>query len=62
MVQVAVSEQRPLVLLSALKMLLKNISKYNTSDFLLTDLKYNLFRQENVGTGIKIMSIGNCDE
>lgn len=55
LVQLAVSQTNPAALLIGLKMSLESISSMDTSDSLLTKVRYNLFGKENIGAKIKIV-------
>lgn len=55
LVQAAVSEPNPTSILKRLKLILHNLSKKDTADFLLKNAKYNIFGENNLNTEIKII-------
>ena len=55
LVQTAVSEPYPTKLLVELKLILRNLSKKDTTDFVLKNIKYNIFGKKNLDSKIKII-------
>lgn len=55
LVQVAVSEPNPTRFLSELRLRLRDLSKKDTTDFVLTNIKYNIFGKKNLESKIKII-------
>lgn len=55
LVQTAVSEPYPTKFLVGLKLMLRNLSKKDTTDFVLKNIKYNIFGKKNLGSKIKII-------
>lgn len=55
LVQTAVSEPNPTKFLVGLKLTLRNLSKKDTTDFVLKNIKYNIFEKKNLDSKIKII-------
>lgn len=55
LVQAAVSEPNPTKVLLGLKLMLRNLSKKDTKDFVLNNIKYNIFGKKNLDSKIKII-------